>query len=124
MNVIAPLLITLAGIAILSGAETEHDDHAGHDHGTAPAATAPAKKKPHVHGAHGEEEGEDEHGHDEPGHTEGSGEVSLSAAAAARFGIVSEPAKARAVAAVIRAPGWIVYDPAGQAQIATPAAFS
>lgn len=123
---LVPLLVALIGTARLSAAEGGHADHDGHDHGAAPAATAPGKKKPHVHGAH-EEEGEegDEHAHGEGGHgghEEGGDEVSLAASVATTFGIISEPAQSRALAEMIMAPGWVVYDPAGQAQIATPAA--
>ncbi len=104
--------------SVLNAAEA-HDDHAGHDHSAAPAEQV-VQKKPHVHGAHEEEEGEgegDEHGHDEHG---GGDEVSLPAAVARTFGIVSEPAQLRTLAAIVMAPGWITYDPAGQAQISTP----
>ena len=97
-----------------------HDDH-GHDH--APKATTnPEKKKPHVHGAHEEGESEDEHGHSGHSAHGGGDEVSMSATVARTFGIVSEPAQARSLAAIVMAPGWIIYDPAGQAHIATPTA--
>ncbi len=136
VSLLAMMVAGSATGSLLNAADSAADEHAGHDHGPAPAAgkePAPAaKKKPHVHGAHEEEEEEEEGaGHDDHAghaeddhHAEGSGseEIRLPRSSASAFGIVSEPAQARALAAMILAPGWVVYDPAGQAQVATPAA--
>lgn len=89
---LVPLLAAVVIAGGASAAEAEHE----HDHGD------------EAKGEHADEGGGDE--------------VKLPAEVVAAFGIISEPAKPRTLAALILAPGWIAYDPAGQAHIATPAA--
>jgi cobalt-zinc-cadmium efflux system membrane fusion protein len=109
------VLALIAALAGLSAAEAGHEPE--HD-----ATAAPAPRRPHVHGAHeDDEDGHEADDHGAHGHDEGGGEVHLPAATAARLGIVSEPVADRVLVAPVLAPGRIAWDPAGQAQVATPA---